>query len=132
MSQDVGVARALEARQRAIDHLDGYVGALAKPGCQGAQGIGLFGLGLAQCVDESRIRSLVMRTREAGTWMVPTQSLIEQWAAPPTEEALRARPALRYVPRRWWRSGWSGAKTSRPRTSSLPIALRVSSHSAAR
>jgi imidazolonepropionase-like amidohydrolase len=98
VSQDVGVARALDARQRAIDHLDGYVEALAKPGCEAAQGIGVFGLGLAQCADESRIGALAMRTRAAGTWMVPTQVLIEQWAAPPTSEALRARPALRYMP----------------------------------
>jgi imidazolonepropionase-like amidohydrolase len=98
VSQDVGVSRALDARQRAIDHLDGYVEALAKPDCQATPGIGVFGLGLVQCVDAARIAGLVERTREAGTWMVPTQVLVEQWALPPTAEALRARPALRYMP----------------------------------
>jgi imidazolonepropionase-like amidohydrolase len=98
VSQEVGLARALAARQRAIDHLDGYIEALAKPGCSGARGIGVFGLGVVECVEDARIPALVKRTLDAGTWMIPTQILVEQWAAPPPADALRARQALRYMP----------------------------------
>jgi hypothetical protein len=96
---DVGVPHALQAKQRAIDHLDGYVMALADPGCaQKVRTSFIFGMELAHCADLSRIPALVRSTKEAGTWMVPTQILLEQWAIPPTREALLARPALRYLP----------------------------------
>jgi imidazolonepropionase-like amidohydrolase len=99
VSEDVGVPHALAARQRAIDHFDGYVQALLDPSClKGPTSGGFFGIGLVQCVDEARIPALVQRTREAGTWMAPTQALLEQWALPPAPAALAANPALRYVP----------------------------------
>lgn len=99
VSIDVGVPHALQAKQRAIDHLDGYVMALADPGCaQKVRTSFIFGMELAHCADLSRIPALVRSTKEAGTWMVPTQILLEQWAVPPAREALLARPGLRYLP----------------------------------
>jgi hypothetical protein len=98
VSDEVGVPHALAAKQRAIDHLDGYVQAISDPACLGGPvSPGFFGIGLVQCADEKRIAQIVRDTRAAGTWMVPTQILVEQWAAPPDEQALRARPAVRYV-----------------------------------
>lgn len=98
VSDDVGVPHALAAGQSAIDHLDGYLHALAEPRClDGSIAPGFFGIGLADCADSARIPALVEATRLAGTWMAPTQVLIEQWALPPSEAELRKRPALRYL-----------------------------------
>ncbi|HEU0224733.1 MAG TPA: amidohydrolase family protein [Steroidobacteraceae bacterium] len=98
VSAQVGVRRALAAGQRAIDHLDQYVEALAREGCTGTEVPGgFFGIGLTDCADRRRIPELVAATRAAGAWMAPTQVLIEQWARPPPESELRARGAWRYV-----------------------------------
>jgi imidazolonepropionase-like amidohydrolase len=91
---DVGLARALEARYSTIDHLDGYVEALARPGSPASQN---FGLNLIDQVDESRIPALVAATKTAGTWIVPTQILIENWYGPDDVEAMRKRPEMRYA-----------------------------------
>jgi hypothetical protein len=88
------VARALEAKYWTIDHLDGYVEALAGPGAAAGQ---LFGINLVDQVDESRIRPLVERTKAAGTWMVPTQILIENWYGPEDVNAMRKWPEMQYV-----------------------------------
>ncbi len=99
VSDDVGITRALQARQSAIDHLDGYLQALADERCLGGSvAPGFFGIGLTDCARESRIPAVVAATRDAGTWMAPTQILIEQWAEPPAAAELRARPAVRYLP----------------------------------
>ena len=99
VSDDVGLLHALEARQRAIDHLDGYVRALADPDCaRGVVSGGFFGIGFVHCADTDRIPDLVRRTKAAGTWIVPTAILLEQWARPPSRETLLAHPAVRYMP----------------------------------
>jgi imidazolonepropionase-like amidohydrolase len=93
---DVGVQRAIEAKQATIDHLDGYVEALV-PAERRAQG-GFFGLNLADAADRSRLPALISATRAAGVWNVPTQTLIEHWPAPsPTVDELLARPEMAYV-----------------------------------
>lgn len=98
VSAEVGVVDALAARQSAIDHLDGYVDALVIPGCadDGVQAA-FFGIHLTDCADPKRIPELVAATKQAGTWMAPTQVLVEQWAQPPTGPELRRRAAFRYV-----------------------------------
>ncbi|MEX2271068.1 MAG: hypothetical protein WD690_06335, partial [Vicinamibacterales bacterium] len=70
---DVGLLRALEVKYRTIDHLDGYVEALAA----GQLPSDFFGVNLAKMADESKLADLVARTKAAGTWMVPTQNLME-------------------------------------------------------
>jgi imidazolonepropionase-like amidohydrolase len=105
---DVGVQRAIEAKQATIDHLDGYVEALV-PADRRAQG-GFFGINLARDVDRSRIPALVAATVAAGVWNVPTQTLIEHWPAPsPTVDELLARPEMAYVSPET-RAGWANAK----------------------
>ncbi|MGH8243085.1 MAG: amidohydrolase family protein, partial [Steroidobacteraceae bacterium] len=69
VSDDVGLRHALAAQQSAIDHLDGYVQALAREGCIDAEiRAGFFGIALTDCADESRIPELVAATKAAGTW----------------------------------------------------------------
>jgi imidazolonepropionase-like amidohydrolase len=105
---DVGVLRALEARQATIDHLDGYVEALVPEDRR--QGGGFFGLNLADRVDRGKIPELIAATLAAGVWNVPTQTLIEHWPAPsPTVEQLLARPEMAYVSPQL-RQQWANAK----------------------
>jgi len=57
-------------------------------------------LGLAWKFEPARIAEVVSRTRAAGTWVVPTQTLSENMISPLTPEVLDARPEMRYVPPR--------------------------------
>lgn len=93
---DVGLARALALRYASIDHLDGYVEYLAR--ATPADAPGFFGINLTARVDESRIAEAVRLTRAAGTWMVPTQSLMEAFLSRAAPEELAARPEMRYMP----------------------------------
>ncbi len=105
----VGLARALEAGQSTIDHLDNYILALeaddspiknASPQIRAQR--------LIYHVDEAKLPALVAATRAAGTWMVPTLALWETFSGPESLESLRARPELRYVPAQW-RDAWAQA-----------------------
>ncbi len=109
--QEVGLQRALEARQATIDHLDGYVEALAEGKVPTGTPTGFFGLNWAPYADESRIPALVRQTREAGVWNVPTQSLIEHLASPEDPEAMARWPEMRYMPPRMV-AQWVTAKRS--------------------
>jgi imidazolonepropionase-like amidohydrolase len=105
---EVGVRRALEAKQATIDHLDGYLEALV-PQAQRAAG-GFFGLNIADAADRTLIPELVAATVAAGVWNVPTQTLIDNVPAPsPTVDELLARPELAYVSRAT-REQWANAK----------------------
>lgn len=108
--RDVGLVGALEARQATIDHLDRYVEFLVPPGSD-AQGRdpGLFGSGVIDQADPGRIGDAVRRTLQAGTWNVPTLSIIEHLASPEPGEAIVRRPEFRYLPREVGES-WVRAK----------------------
>jgi imidazolonepropionase-like amidohydrolase len=92
----VGLTRALESRYASIDHLDGYVEALARDGAPASQ---TFGLNLMGQIDESRIPQLVKATRESGVWMVPTQALLVHWAGMDDPAQMAAWPEMQYVPK---------------------------------
>ena len=91
---DVGLQPALDVPYASIDHLDGYVEALAGAGAPASQ---LFGLNLVGRVDVARIPELVRATREAGVANVPTQALLEHWVGPDDPEAMAAWPEMRYA-----------------------------------
>jgi imidazolonepropionase-like amidohydrolase len=90
---DVGIHRALEAKYASIDHLDGYVEALVKPGTTSE----FFGVNLMGQVDETGIPALVKATRAAGVWQVPTQVLLDNLLNDETADALTSRPEMKYV-----------------------------------
>jgi imidazolonepropionase-like amidohydrolase len=93
----VGVERALEARFASIDHLDGYVEYLVRPGAPvSASQSQFFGINLVENLDESKIPGIVARTRSAGVWNVPTQILMDNLAGSESAEQLAARPEMRY------------------------------------
>jgi imidazolonepropionase-like amidohydrolase len=100
VSQDVGLGRTLEVSQASVDHLDGYMEMLVPAGAA-TDGIasGFFGLGLVHLAEPARIAGVAERTREAGVWNVPTQSLIENLASTEAPEAMAQGPGMRYMPR---------------------------------
>ncbi|HEY8549006.1 MAG TPA: amidohydrolase family protein [Vicinamibacterales bacterium] len=108
---EVGLARALAAPYPAIDHLDGYVEALAgwTPG-PNAPDPGFFGFKVADKADESRIASLVAETRKAKTVMVPTETVIHTFFSEEAPEKTVEQPQMRYVPKAL-RDNWVKQKT---------------------
>lgn len=96
---DVGLARALEAGQASIDHLDQYMEAIVIDGTDVSESL-FFGLNLAGSVDEAKIEEVARATAAAGVWNVPTQSLIENMASTTPAEEMAASPPMRYMPPR--------------------------------
>lgn len=95
----VTLERALAAGQASIDHLDRYVEFLVgeEADLAGRQS-GFFGSGLIDLVDMERIPAAVDMTREAGTWNVPTLSLVEHLASDEAPEDMIQWPEMRYLP----------------------------------
>jgi imidazolonepropionase-like amidohydrolase len=91
---DVGLHRALEAKYATIDHLDGYVEALAPAGSPPSE---MFGLNLALKADESKIPELVAKTKAAGVAQVPTEILLENWLGTHSVETMAAWPEMKYA-----------------------------------
>lgn len=97
--EEVGLVAALDARQTSIDHYDRYTEFLVPGDAEtGGTGPGFFGSAWVHLVDRDRIPEAVERTLAAGTWNVPTLSLVEHLAVPePAEEMIRW-PEMRYMP----------------------------------
>lgn len=107
---EVGVHRAIEVGYRSIDHLDGYVEALLKDGAPvDPKQPGFFGLAFIGHLDESKLPALVARTKAAGVWNVPTQSLIPAFMGPASTASLLARPEMQYLPTQM-RDAWAGQR----------------------
>lgn len=109
---DVGLRRALQLKFWTVDHLDGYVEALAGSGAPASQN---FGVNLMSHVDESRIAALAADTKTAGVWNVPTQILLENWYGPESAETMQARPEMQYV-RPAEAAQWMASKRDNDRT----------------
>ena len=108
----VGVESALASGMATIDHLDGYMAAMLPRDSGGAGGFGgFFGVFLVGMVDETRLDRLVEKTRESGTWNVPTEILIEQRIDATPPEALQARSDMRYMDQATV-SDWVDSKTA--------------------
>lgn len=100
VSEDVGVARALQAGQATIDHLDGYPRYLLPPEIDpSSTDAGFYGVNLLEWMDDERIRQVARETRDAGVWIVPTNTMIANVAlTSPSAEDLAARPQMAYLP----------------------------------
>ena len=108
----VGVEGVFEAGMATIDHLDGYMAALMPPEVDRSGGYGgFFDVLLADQVLESLIDDVVAATVAAGTWNVPTQSLIEQLVNDESVTDLSSRAENRYMPRATVQR-WAQAKES--------------------
>jgi len=109
VSDFVGLPRALEVRQKSVDHLDGYMPMLLPASSTITSFPIFFGWNLIPHIDESLIPEAVRRTKEAGVWNVPTQSLIEHLLGPDPIDVLASRPEMVYVPKPMLQS-WRNAK----------------------
>ncbi|MFC0773129.1 amidohydrolase family protein [Terrimonas alba] len=99
VSFDVGVWRAIDAGYATIDHLDGFVESLV-PGIENvkAEETGLFGLFIADKVDETGIQKLTDSLRNHHIWVVPTQALAERWFHPTRDaDALAKEEEMKYM-----------------------------------
>ena len=106
----VGLERALASGMASIDHLDGYMAALMPPRHDASGGYGgFFDVLLADDVDPGRISDLAVATAAAGTWIVPTETLVEQLVNEVPVSELRNRPEMSYMPTATV-DRWSGAK----------------------
>jgi imidazolonepropionase-like amidohydrolase len=95
----VGLDNALQAGMASIDHLDGYMAALMPPKYDASGGYGgFFDVLLADDVDTDPIASLAEATAAAGTWIVPTETLVEQLINDVPVSELRSRTEMQYVP----------------------------------
>src|SRR5688572_15499603 len=98
---DVGVRRAIQARQRSIDHLDNYLEALESDSSPVRNADAQTrARELPFHVDERKIAELARLTRDAGVWNMPTMALWEIFHNSDSGDVLRQKlPELRYMPR---------------------------------
>jgi hypothetical protein len=97
--QEVGLETALEAGQLSIDHYDRYVEFLVPEEARtSGRSAGFFGSGIIDLVDRERIPLAIRKTLEAGTWNVPTLSLVENLASPVSAEEMIQRSEMKYMP----------------------------------
>ena len=95
----IGVGNALASGIATIDHLDGYMAALLPANFDRSGGYGgFFDVLLAEQVNVDRIGVLATDTARAGTWNVPTQTLIEQLINDVPVSELRNRADMQYMP----------------------------------
>lgn len=104
VAEDIGLWRALEARQATIDHLDSYMRALVADDADVDElEDGLLGSTFTPYIDENRFVVVAQATRDAGTWNVPTLTLAENFLGPLEGHV----PGVEYMPQTMVR-GWTG------------------------
>ena len=95
----VGLDKALRSGMGSIDHLDGFMAALMPRNFDASGGYGgLFDVLLAGDVNTDGIESLARATATAGTWIIPTETLVEQLIGEVSADQLRSRSEMQYMP----------------------------------
>jgi hypothetical protein len=99
VSVEVGLPHSLAGGQLTVDHLDDYVRHLLPPESEAARTMlpFWFGVNLAAHADAARIPVLVEMTREAGTWVVPTEHLFVGLLDDTPSKKRLAEPEYAYV-----------------------------------
>jgi imidazolonepropionase-like amidohydrolase len=90
----VGLDGVLATGQHTIEHLSGYLDALAKPGQDGQMG---GWTGDPDALDEEAIRELARRTVQAGTWNCITLIVLTRLVPAAEAAALLETPPMRYM-----------------------------------
>lgn len=96
---DVGLVHAMETGMSTVDHLDGYVQAVASDDVvsQINSGAPISLEGLVAGVDETRIDEIVETTVERDVYVVPTMYLWENLYGTSDPEPFLGQPEMRYV-----------------------------------
>ena len=115
---DVGLEHALATGMSTVDHLDGYVTAVASEGVQAQVSTGAISLGgLVEGAEEARIQEIVRQSLEADVYVVPTQYLWESLYAGRDPDEYLGLPEMVYVSsgqREAWRQQGSGGPQGTP------------------
>jgi predicted amidohydrolase YtcJ len=80
---DVGIEHALDAGQETIEHLDGYWETLH----------------FEKSVPDDALRSMALKTREAGVWNTPTMAIFRFDLGLESLESVLARQEMEYLPK---------------------------------
>lgn len=94
----VGLKGALDAHQRSIEHLDGYLEEIEADDSPFRSRWTWLKLYFAVKVDESKILTAVQATRQAGVWNVPTLIVRQKVATPETVQIWLKRVEMRFLP----------------------------------
>jgi len=113
---DVGLVHALETGMSTVDHLDGYVQAVASDEVvsQVNTGQDISLEELVKGVDESKIAELVRLTIEHDAYVVPTMYLWENLYGTVDAEPILSLPEMQYVSEAQ-KNGWRRQAASGPR-----------------
>lgn len=107
---EVGIEHALLSGQRTIDHLDGYIEALAPP-LKDLNQNGFFGFNVTDQINLDRIKPLLKLTKKSKAWLVPTQSLFTRWFSPEDPNVMMQAVEMSYMPART-RYAWLQSKSN--------------------
>lgn len=125
---DVGLVHAMETGISTVDHLDGYVQAIASDDVQAQVGAGTIRLGgLARGVDEEKLAEIVQMTIDRNVYVVPTMYLWENLYGAPDVDAMLAQPEMKYVSARQhaaWRRQAGGGPRGTPEEVEAYLELR--------
>ncbi len=95
---DVGLVHAIETGMSTVDHLDGYVQAIASDDVQAQVNAGTISLGgLARGVDDARLAEIIQLTIDHDVYVVPTMYLWENLYGSPDADRILQQPEMRYV-----------------------------------
>lgn len=122
---DVGLRHALRTGMSTVDHMDGYVIAVASDAV--AERGPVNELTAAADPDEARIREVVDLSAETGVYVVPTSYLWRNLYGNPDVDAVLSLPEMRYVSARQ-REAWrrqAGGPPTPPETAAAHDALRL-------
>ena len=115
VSAQIGVEHILDTKQSTIDHLDGYIEAAASDEIRQAMASPSSRVTLPEMwrsVTDARMRELARKTKQAGTWTVPTMFLWESFFAPESPEEWAKRDEMKYAPKQWV-NNWTNQKRQR-------------------
>ena len=107
---DVGLVHAIETGMSTVDHLDGYVQAVAPDDVQAQVNAGAINLaGLRERgIDQAKLDEVIRMTIEHDVYVVPTMYLWRNLYGAPDPDELLQQPEMRYVSpetREGWRRG---------------------------
>ncbi len=119
---DVGLVHAIETGMSTVDHLDGYVQAVAGDDVVSQINAGSISLeGLVDGVDEDRMAQIVRSTVERDVYVVPTMYLWQNLYGAESAEPFLSQPEMRYVSRAQ-REAWGRQAAPGPRGSPEAVA----------
>ena len=99
VTERMGLIDCLDAGQDWVDHLDGYLHALVPDVSEyPREAASPFGMDLAPYVDRSLIEGVVAHTVESGAAVVPTETLLENFANAAQWREMSSRPQFQHLP----------------------------------